>query len=75
VIAAETNSNYGFFMSLWDRLLGSYCAQPSAGHLGMTIGLREYQREDRLGLMQLVLIPFRTPGANSSHSAGKVDTR
>nr|WP_067298572.1 sterol desaturase family protein [Marinobacterium profundum] len=73
VIAAETNSNYGFFISLWDRLLGSYCAQPSAGHLGMTIGLREYQREDRLGLMQLVLIPFRTAEADSAKSAGKAD--
>jgi sterol desaturase/sphingolipid hydroxylase (fatty acid hydroxylase superfamily) len=73
VIPAETNSNYGFFISLWDRLLGSYCAQPSAGHLGMTIGLREYQREDRLGLMQLVLNPFRAPGTDRSQSADRVD--
>ncbi len=73
VIPAETNSNYGFFISLWDRLLGSYCAQPSAGHQDMTIGLREYQREDQLGLMQLVLIPFRAPGSETPQSAGKVD--
>jgi sterol desaturase/sphingolipid hydroxylase (fatty acid hydroxylase superfamily) len=62
-------------MSLWDRLLGSYCAQPSAGHLGMTIGLREYQHEDRLGLMQLVLMPFRTPEADSAKPAGTADRR
>ncbi|UTW13917.1 sterol desaturase family protein [Marinobacterium rhizophilum] len=75
VIPAETNSNYGFFISLWDRLLGSYREQPSAGHQGMTIGLHEYQREDRLGLMQLVLIPFRAPESEVSNPARSEDRR
>lgn len=36
----ETNSNFGFNLSLWDRLFGTYRAQPAADHDGMTIGLR-----------------------------------
>jgi sterol desaturase/sphingolipid hydroxylase (fatty acid hydroxylase superfamily) len=32
VVRDETNSNFGFNLSCWDRLLGTYRAQPSAGH-------------------------------------------
>jgi len=56
----ETNSNFGFNLSWWDRLLGTYRAQPRAGHLGMTIGIRGYRdpREvDRLPGM--LMLPFR----------------
>lgn len=35
----EANSNFGFNLSLWDRLLGTYRAQPREGHQGMRIGL------------------------------------
>ncbi len=56
----ETNSNFGFNLSWWDRLLGTYRDQPRAGHAGMTIGIRGYRdpREvDRLPGM--LLLPFR----------------
>jgi len=56
----ETNSNFGFNLSLWDRLFGTYKAQPDAGHLDMTIGIRGYRdaREvDRLPGM--LTLPFR----------------
>src|ERR1700730_9641759 len=36
---AETNSNFGFNLPWWDRLFGTYRAQPAAGHTGMTIGI------------------------------------
>lgn len=39
VIRAEANSNYGFNLPWWDYLLGTYRAQPAAGHEGMTIGV------------------------------------
>lgn len=39
-IKRETNSNYGFNLSIWDRLLGTYRAQPQRGHEDMGIGLR-----------------------------------
>jgi sterol desaturase/sphingolipid hydroxylase (fatty acid hydroxylase superfamily) len=56
----ETNSNFGFNLSIWDRLFGTYRDQPRAGHLGMTIGIREHRdpREvDRLPGM--LALPFR----------------
>jgi sterol desaturase/sphingolipid hydroxylase (fatty acid hydroxylase superfamily) len=42
VIRAETNSNFGFNLPWWDRLFGTYRAQPQAGHLGMQIGIPEF---------------------------------
>ena len=32
IIPDETNSNFGFNLPWWDRLLGTYRAQPAAGH-------------------------------------------
>ncbi|WP_137701631.1 sterol desaturase family protein [Marimonas lutisalis] len=54
---SEHDSNYGFALSIWDRLFGTYTAQPDAGHDGMTIGL-EWQddRPSRLGWS--LLLPF-----------------
>jgi sterol desaturase/sphingolipid hydroxylase (fatty acid hydroxylase superfamily) len=56
----ETNSNFGFNLSIWDRLFGTYRDQPRAGHEGMTIGIRDHRdpREvDRLPGM--LALPFR----------------
>ena len=52
----ETNSNYGFSVSWWDRLLGTYRAEPELGHLGMEIGLSEYR--NALGLGRLLRLPL-----------------
>lgn len=58
VYVNETNSNYGFNISLWDRIFGSYIAQPKDGHDTMKIGLNEYPSgESRLtGLLKM---PFK----------------
>ncbi|MEK7322725.1 MAG: sterol desaturase family protein [Pseudomonadota bacterium] len=55
----ETNSNFGFNLSLWDRLFGTYRAQPAAGHQAMTIGIRTF-RDPRLcaRLPGMLRIPF-----------------
>lgn len=46
----EHDSNYGFSLSLWDRMFRTYRAQPEAGHEGMTIGLEwQDKRPTRLG--------------------------
>lgn len=55
----ETNSNYGFCLSLWDRLFGTYRDQPRDGHSGMMVGLTVFrdhraQRLDRLLLQPLL---------------------
>lgn len=39
-IRAEHDSNYGFSLSIWDRLFCTYVAQPAKGHDDMTVGLR-----------------------------------
>jgi len=55
----ETNSNFGFNLSLWDRLFGTYRDQPAAGHEGMTLGIRTI-RDPRLcgRLLGMLRIPF-----------------
>lgn len=55
----ETNSNFGFNLSLWDRVFGTYKAQPDAGHEAMTIGIRDY-REPRIAsdLPGMLILPF-----------------
>jgi len=58
IIEAETNSNYGFNLSLWDRIFGSYIPQPQDGHDGMTIGLEEYQTEKPARFWWSMALPF-----------------
>ncbi|OGI56505.1 MAG: hypothetical protein A2V58_03530 [Candidatus Muproteobacteria bacterium RBG_19FT_COMBO_61_10] len=56
----ETNSNFGFNLSVWDRLFGTYKDQPDAGHDGMTIGIREYRSEKQVDrLPGMLALPFR----------------
>ena len=58
VIRCETDSNFGFSTSLWDRLFGTYREEPERGHRGMTIGLESFQDERPQSLWQSLLIPF-----------------
>lgn len=56
----ETNSNFGFNLSWWDRLLGTYRDQPRAGHEGMTIGIRGYRTPGEVSwLPGLLVLPLR----------------
>ena len=58
VILRETDSNYGFTLSWWDRILGTYRAQPAKGHQWMTIGLSRFLDEKRQTLLWLLALPF-----------------
>lgn len=61
VIRQETNSNFGFNLPWWDRLLGTYRSQPRDGHTVMTIGLTELRDERRVDrLPKMLLLPFWT---------------
>jgi sterol desaturase/sphingolipid hydroxylase (fatty acid hydroxylase superfamily) len=55
----EHNSNYGFNLSLWDRLFRTYTPEPEAGQLGMTIGLPPYQSEAPTRFGWSLWLPFR----------------
>jgi sterol desaturase/sphingolipid hydroxylase (fatty acid hydroxylase superfamily) len=59
VIVKETNSNYGFNFSWWDRIFRTYRPQPENGHLQMKIGLTGYHESKYLKLSQMLIIPFR----------------
>jgi len=58
VIPRETNRNFGFNLSWWDRVLGTYLSDPSKGHEYMTIGLEQYRDPTRLTWLGLVALPF-----------------
>lgn len=56
----ETNSNFGFSLPWWDRLFGTYRAQPRAGHEAMTIGIAQFRSPGELRLDRMLLQPFRS---------------
>ena len=55
---AEHDSNYGFALSIWDRIFGTYVAQPKEGHDNMTIGL-QWQDDQPSKLGWSLWLPFR----------------
>lgn len=58
VLRHEHDSNYGFALSVWDRLFGTYRAQPQEGHDDMTVGLHwQDDQPSRLGWS--LWLPFR----------------
>ncbi len=59
ILARETNSNFGFNLPWWDRLFGTYRAQPAAGHEAMTIGIEQFRESRELGLDRMLVQPFR----------------
>lgn len=54
---AEHDSNYGFSLSLWDRLFGTYIPQPIDGHDDMIVGLH-WQNEKPAKLGWSLMLPF-----------------
>lgn len=73
-IKSETNSNFGFNLSCWDRLFGTYRAQPEKGHILMDIGLENFPNEritNRiLGMLEIPFIEGETlpPSANQNRA-------
>lgn len=60
-IPSETDSNFGFNISLWDHLFGSYQGQPKLGHEGIEIGLREFNKGRKpLQFFKLLMMPFHS---------------
>ncbi len=59
IMPHETNSNFGFNLPWWDRLLGTYRAQPAAGHADMTIGIEQFRAPRDLRLDRMLAQPFR----------------
>lgn len=53
----EHNHNFGFNLSIWDRLFRTYTSEPEAGHEKMVLGLAGYQASN-FNLRQMFLFPF-----------------
>ena len=54
----ETNSNFGFNLSIWDRIFGTYKAQPDLGHEKMIIGLNRFREPRENTLPRMLVQPF-----------------
>ena len=59
----ETNSNFGFNLPWWDRLLGTYRAQPGDGHQDMTIGIEQFRTRRDLWLDRMIVQPLFGPAS------------
>jgi sterol desaturase/sphingolipid hydroxylase (fatty acid hydroxylase superfamily) len=59
VFPDETDSNYGFSISCWDRIFKTYKAEPRMNQTSMAIGLRSFRHISELGFKQLMLLPFK----------------
>ncbi|MGR3617012.1 MAG: sterol desaturase family protein [Paracoccaceae bacterium] len=57
-IRAEHDTNFGFALSVWDRIFKTYTPQPSKGHDSMTIGL-DWQTDQPARLGWVLKLPFR----------------
>jgi|TARA_B110000240_G_scaffold189162_1_gene228838 sterol desaturase/sphingolipid hydroxylase (fatty acid hydroxylase superfamily) len=59
-VVSETDSNFGFNLSIWDRLFSSYAAEAKNGDDAIKLGLEEYSSpQTNTSLKALLLMPFR----------------
>ncbi len=55
----ETDSNYGFNMSIWDRLLGTYIHDGIKPQPEIVIGIPQFRTPQEVSLLKLMIIPFQ----------------
>jgi sterol desaturase/sphingolipid hydroxylase (fatty acid hydroxylase superfamily) len=63
ILPEETNSNFGFNLPWWDKLLGTYKAQPAAGHDAMTIGIEQFRTPRDQWLDRMLVQPTKGPAS------------
>lgn len=71
----ETNSNFGFNLPWWDRLLGTYRDQPRDGHQAMTIGIEQFRTPADLRLDRMLIQPLRGPASSYPINARDLENR
>lgn len=59
VIPQETDSNYGFSLSCWDRLFHTYTAKSQSPQTEMSIGLIFFRQLQELTFIRLLYLPFQ----------------
>lgn len=55
----EHDTNFGFCLSLWDRIFGVYTETPAKGHEGVEIGLPDWRDERPSSMWFSLALPFR----------------
>jgi len=55
----ETNSNFGFFIPWWDKIFGTYLAEPDGGQTGMTLGLDQFNKDRSQTFVGLLTMPIK----------------
>lgn len=58
-VRAEMDSDFGFCLSCWDRIFGTYVAAPAKGQLGMVIGVEGFRADPEQRLDRLLLQPLK----------------
>lgn len=58
-IRRETDSDFGFCLSVWDRVFGTYVAEPEKGQLGMVIGVEGYRADAQQRIDRLLVQPLK----------------
>jgi sterol desaturase/sphingolipid hydroxylase (fatty acid hydroxylase superfamily) len=58
IVRRETDSNFGFNVPWWDRLFGTYRAQPALGHDRMTLGIDRFRKPRELWLDRMLWQPL-----------------
>ena len=59
IVPRESNRNFGFNLSWWDRLFGTYLENPSKGHERMTLGLKQFRNPACMKLLNILRLPFQ----------------
>ncbi|MBL3684230.1 hypothetical protein F2981_08550 [Sinorhizobium meliloti] len=59
VRSRETDFNYGFNLSVWDRLFSTYVAHHRAATIAIETGLKAYGRVAPVKLLWSLILPFR----------------
>ncbi|MDP6478000.1 MAG: sterol desaturase family protein, partial [Nitrospinaceae bacterium] len=59
VVVQETNSNFGFNLSVWDRMLGTYIQDAMKQQPDIVIGVNTFRRSEEVSFQKLLTMPFR----------------
>ncbi len=70
-----SNSNFGFNLPWWDRLFGTYVAQPPDGHAAMTLGIAGLRDPGQVDTLRgMLVLPFvRAPGDHRPDRSGVIE--
>ena len=71
VEAKEHSTNFGFNLSCWDRMFGTYLDQPAKGHEGMSIGLSDFREPRWRSFLRILQMPFVKQADDSEQTKTK----